>query len=49
MCEGVLLIGEHILITPKYLDQFLTVLHANIKTGLVFVRQLKQGPATLSF
>ena len=37
--------GEHILLTPKYLDQFLTVLHATFTTGLIFVRQLKQGTA----
>ena len=39
--------GEHILLTPKYLDQM--VLHAIFTTGLVFVRQSKQGAATLCF
>ena len=43
------LILEHILLTPKYLDQFLMVLHAIFTTGLIFVRQLKQGAATLCF
>ena len=28
--------------SPKYLDQFLMVLHAIFTTGLIFVRQLKQ-------
>ena len=32
---------------PKYLDQFLTVLLETFTTGLVFVRQLKQGVTTL--
>ena len=41
--------GEHILPTPKYLDQFLPVLHATFTTGLVFARQLKQGAATPCF
>ena len=30
-------VGEHILLSPKYLDQFLMVLHATFTTGLVFV------------
>ena len=36
---------EHILLTPKYLDQFLMVLHATFTARLVFGRQLKQGAA----
>ena len=28
---------------PKYLDQFLTILLETFTTGLIFVRQLKQG------
>ena len=36
--------GTH---TPKYLDQFLMVLHATFIKGLIFVRQSQQGPATL--
>ena len=35
--------GEHILLAPKYLDQFLMILHATFTAGLVFVRQLKRG------
>ena len=31
----------------KYFDQFLMVLHATFTTGLVFVRQLKQGATSL--
>ena len=34
---------------PKYLDQFLIVLHETFTTGLVFARQLKQGVTTLCF
>ena len=34
---------------PKYLDQFLTVLLKTFTTGLVFVRQSKQGATTLCF
>ena len=34
---------------PKYLDQFLIVLLETFTTGLVFVRQLKQGITTLCF
>ena len=34
---------------PKYCDQFLMVLLATFTTGLVFVRQSKQGIATLCF
>ena len=33
--------------TPKYLDQFLTVLLATFITGLIFARQSKEGIATL--
>ena len=41
--------GGHILLTPKYLDQFVMVLNATFTTGLIFVRQSKQGAATLCF
>ena len=34
---------------PKYLDQFLIVLLETFTTGLVFVRQSKQGVTTLCF
>ena len=33
---------------PKYLDQFWMVLHETFTTGLVFVRQSKQGPYVLT-
>ena len=39
--------GEHILLTPKYLDQFIIVLYRAFTTGLIFARQSKQGAATL--
>ena len=41
--------GEHILLIPKYLDQYLTVWHATFTTGLIFVRQLKQRGSNLMF
>ena len=31
---------------PKYLDQFWMVLHETFTTGLIFVRQSKQGVTT---
>ena len=41
--------GERPSHTPKYLDQFLTVLLETFTTGIIFVRQLTQGPTTLCF
>ena len=38
--------GPH---TPKYLDQFLTVLLATFTAGLIFVRHSKTRVATLCF
>ena len=38
--------GTH---NPKYLNQFWMVLHETFTTGLVFVRQSKQGVTTLCF
>ena len=32
---------EHIFLSPKYLDQFLMVLHATFTTGLVFFKTIK--------
>ena len=39
--------GERVPDALKYLDQFLMVLLAIFTTGLIFVRQSKQGVATI--